>query len=295
MRLTCPNCDAQYEVPDEVVPTSGRDVQCSNCGQTWFQHHPDHTPEDEPEDLEDMEGLEGLVSDPDAPDPDEEVAPPPPPTPPRAAEPGRRELDPAVADILRQEAEAEHAARKRRQQADQDPLESQPDLGLQQGQSADRSTADAADYDDPAETDETRTAQARNRMARLRGEPVLDATMGATGQTSRREMLPDIEEINSTLRSDDQNESGAAPDAEDAHTGTAKRSGFRTGFLLIVLVFVAMVLLYVFATQLSAAVPQLEPILSSYVVWVDGLRSWLDQRVQSMAIWLDDKAAQSSN
>ncbi|MDG1102854.1 MAG: zinc-ribbon domain-containing protein, partial [Ascidiaceihabitans sp.] len=40
MRLICPNCDAQYEVPTEVVPTEGRDVQCSNCGQTWFQHHP---------------------------------------------------------------------------------------------------------------------------------------------------------------------------------------------------------------------------------------------------------------
>ena len=25
MRLTCPNCDAQYEVPDEVVPATGRD------------------------------------------------------------------------------------------------------------------------------------------------------------------------------------------------------------------------------------------------------------------------------
>ncbi|MGJ5621471.1 zinc-ribbon domain-containing protein, partial [Sulfitobacter sp. MF3-043] len=37
MRLICPNCDAQYE----VMPTDGRDVQCSNCGQTWFQHHPD--------------------------------------------------------------------------------------------------------------------------------------------------------------------------------------------------------------------------------------------------------------
>ena len=52
MRLICPNCDAQYEVPDEVIPTSGRDVQCSNCGQTWFQHHADHMPEEEDEDLD---------------------------------------------------------------------------------------------------------------------------------------------------------------------------------------------------------------------------------------------------
>ncbi len=41
MRLTCPNCGAQYEVPDEVIPDEGRDVQCSNCGDTWYQAHPE--------------------------------------------------------------------------------------------------------------------------------------------------------------------------------------------------------------------------------------------------------------
>ena len=41
MRLICPNCDAQYEVPSEVIPEDGRDVQCSNCGDTWFQNHSD--------------------------------------------------------------------------------------------------------------------------------------------------------------------------------------------------------------------------------------------------------------
>ncbi|EEW60689.1 putative zinc finger/thioredoxin [Ruegeria sp. TrichCH4B] len=37
MRLICPNCGAQYEVPEDVIPENGRDVQCSNCGDTWFQ------------------------------------------------------------------------------------------------------------------------------------------------------------------------------------------------------------------------------------------------------------------
>ncbi len=37
MRLICPNCDAQYEVDAGMIPASGRDVQCSNCGRTWFQ------------------------------------------------------------------------------------------------------------------------------------------------------------------------------------------------------------------------------------------------------------------
>ena len=37
MRLICPNCVAQYEVDEDVIPTEGRDVQCANCGHNWFQ------------------------------------------------------------------------------------------------------------------------------------------------------------------------------------------------------------------------------------------------------------------
>ena len=37
MRLICPNCGAQYEVDDSVIPEDGRDVQCSGCGHGWFQ------------------------------------------------------------------------------------------------------------------------------------------------------------------------------------------------------------------------------------------------------------------
>ncbi len=56
MRLICPNCDAQYEVDAAMIPASGRDVQCSNCGKTWLQgpaapatvHAPAPNPEPEP-------------------------------------------------------------------------------------------------------------------------------------------------------------------------------------------------------------------------------------------------------
>jgi predicted Zn finger-like uncharacterized protein len=36
MRLVCPNCEAKYEVPDDAIPDTGRDVQCANCGHSWF-------------------------------------------------------------------------------------------------------------------------------------------------------------------------------------------------------------------------------------------------------------------
>jgi len=40
MRLVCPNCEAQYDLDDALIPAEGRDVQCSNCATTWFQGPP---------------------------------------------------------------------------------------------------------------------------------------------------------------------------------------------------------------------------------------------------------------
>lgn len=37
MRLTCPRCRAQYDIPDSVIPASGREVECSSCSQVWRQ------------------------------------------------------------------------------------------------------------------------------------------------------------------------------------------------------------------------------------------------------------------
>ena len=293
MRLTCPNCDAQYEVPDNVVPVEGRDVQCSNCGQTWFQHHADHQPEPAVQDVE-----------PPQPAPEPDPAPEPEPAPRQenkglddlddlegleealeAPQPQRKELDPAVADILREEAEAEQAARANRAS---DPLESQPDLGLE-GAEPDLGADD--------QNGEDRTMQARRRMARLRGEPepMSEADVNAAAVSSRRDLLPDIDEINSTLRT--KNDRGAASDQPeiDAPTTKRRRRGFRTGFLLILILIAILVALYIYAPQIAQAVPQVDPYLSSYVAWVDQMRGWLDGQVQSLLRWLDTMAQSSSD
>ncbi len=36
MRLNCPNCGAEYEVPEGMVPAAGRHVQCTACHTRWF-------------------------------------------------------------------------------------------------------------------------------------------------------------------------------------------------------------------------------------------------------------------
>ncbi|MFL4468635.1 zinc-ribbon domain-containing protein [Tateyamaria armeniaca] len=264
MRLICPNCDAQYEVVDDVIPTEGRDVQCSNCGQTWFQHHPDHMPEaseevDEPADLGEPD---------DAPGEDEERV---------ATTPQRKELDTSVADILRQEAELEAKARAG------DALESQPELGLQDGES------DA----------ERRNREAQERMAKIRGEEtperaVSEAAATAAALGSRRDLLPDIEEINSTLRSSGDRQAGVSGPSSDAHAAPVAppaKSGFRRGFSLMILLTVVLGAIYVMAPQIAQSIPQVDPYLSSYVAQVDTARAWLDGHVTSVLTWLDAVAS----
>lgn len=105
MRLVCTNCDAEYEVPDDAIPAEGRDVQCSNCGHTWFVASPNATqnPAIETEIAENEQEL-------------------PRPSP-------QREVPEEVRTVLQEEAARELAAR----QADAQPdLEMQPDLGIQE-------------------------------------------------------------------------------------------------------------------------------------------------------------------
>lgn len=291
MRIVCPNCDAQYEVPDEVVPEEGRDVQCSSCGQTWFQNHPDHDDASAEDDYDAdpvMPEPEPLI---DEPAEDEEVQETP------IAAPPRKELDPEVEEILREEAERETAAREIEAPAEQ--IEIQQDLGLD---------------DRLAEEEEARRLQEMSeRMARMRGEAAAETPAAATQEQvppgpsssaaeaaataaalgSRKDLLPDIEEINSTLRSTSDREVAGSDTDPDAPVRIRKKRGFRRGFLIALLIFVIAILIYIFAPQIAEAVPQVDPVLSSYVTWVDGLRSGLDGWLQGMLQWLDTKAAES--
>ena len=283
MRLTCPNCDAEYEVPDDVVPEEGRDVQCSNCGKTWFQHHPDYAPDEDAnalarnsvtEDEEQAPPRETLadIMDQDDEEDEDDIHVP------AAAKPS--EVDPAVADILRQEAETELQARRNSRS---ETLESQPDLGLPDGDAPDESGR--------------RVKEARDRMARMRGEPeaMSDADVNAAAVSSRRDLLPDIDEINSTLRTDNNGASGAEGQAQvDAPSEMKRKRGFRRGFMWILILIILLVLLYIYAPRLAEAVPALEAPLATYVNLVDQLRVWLDGRVQGALRWLDDTAASQS-
>ncbi len=245
MRLTCPNCRAQYEVPESVIPQDGRDVQCSNCGDTWFQARdlPEETatPPEEDFSVATQEPAADAGSNDDADTPE-----------PR----GQRGLDPELAEILRAEAEREASLRAQARAN----LETQPDLGLE-----------SAPRPEP-QTDSSLSAPTEPSR--------VDATQvsAAMEQESRRGLLPDIEEINSTLRAADHND--AAQVAAAALTPRSNGSaGFQRGFFLAVLAAIALVLIYSNAPQIAAKLPQTDPWMSKYVASVDGARLWLDSKV----------------
>ncbi|MBV2360218.1 zinc-ribbon domain-containing protein [Thalassococcus sp. CAU 1522] len=310
MRLICPNCGAQYEVPSEVIPEGGRDVQCSNCGHTWFQRHPD----DDPALAEELgEGVPDTSWEPepdDGPDPASIAAPRPDPrsearppaqdpqdaaTPAPTAPVQKRGLDPEVAEVLREEAELE----KRRRAAEAAALESQPDLGLA-----------APDEDEAAR----RAREARERMARMRGEAGQAAPQqgqtsepgagrraaeaaAAAAAGSRRDLLPDVEEINQTLRA------SSEPRLIDTDEGREtvgdvdqpRRSGFARGFALVLVLAVIGLAVYVSAPQIKASVPQAAPYVDGYVAAVDAARVWLDERVMQVMRSLDQMSSEATS
>lgn len=419
MRLSCPNCGAQYEVPLEVIPTAGRDVQCSNCGHTWFQIHPDEdielaeevggsTPDqgwmpagteagdvvareaaedpvdqsegdevqppeirfeedDQPE--ESVPTEEETASEADAPEESEtsteEVDEPDlapefeetadveaedtpledtldveaeditedqsdevdeTPAEPEVQdqtdnEPDtdhddtadqeadtegheeseeeasetetdetdssededvqavRNALDPAVADVLRQEAEYETQARE----ADAvEALEMQQELGL----------------DDRRDEEDEQGADARARMLRIRGltdssDEDTPSDIDTAAHHSRRELLPDIEEINSTLRStDDRNATEAASGA--VPTKARRRNGFRLGVALMVLVATLLLVTYSFNREITKSYPAAEPAVAALMQTMNGARVWLDSLVTDGMLWLNHQAEVSS-
>lgn len=249
MRLVCPNCDAEYEVDAAAIPDAGRDVQCSNCGHAWFQLPPEVESE--------MAAEEALYDAPDAvtaavahEDPEPEDTPES-----VAAEPLRRGIDESVLAVLREEAAREVEVRK----AETPVVETQPELGL--------------------EAVEASGAVAR-RLARLKGvEPEV-----VVKPQSRREMLPEIEEINSTLRASSEKRAGQPAVAETM--AGRKGSGFRTGFSLMLLLGVALLAVYVMAPKLALQFPAASNALTQYVAAVDGVRTQFDGLLKTAIAFL---------
>lgn len=103
-------------------------------------------------------------------------------------------------------------------------------------------------------------------------------------QSSRRELLPDIEEINSSLTASSRHDPAERPEInEDAGE---KRSGFRAGFLSVVTLAAILLLAYGFAPLIVQTVPASEGVMIAYVEAANDVRDGIDGllREASMAL-----------
>ena len=305
MRLICPNCAAQYEVAEDAIPESGRDVQCANCGDTWFQEHPaasfsqvateDDT--DAPEDV--TPGFEaGADSDltdeadhrPDAifdrvdddlDDPDAAEAMSPQPAF------AQTKTDPSVLDILRSEALREASARD----AEITGAESSETATTRAAESSQKAadtatkrrihfTPDAATDDDShaagykgTEDDDPDGDDDLEQVEDLR---VLPIPPRQARQESAARTLPDINELNSSLRSSHDKARGQdGTPAAKARARNHNNVKSREGFYLAVVLALLLVILYVLAAKIGTSMPAAQPYLDSYVNLIDSLRRGL--------------------
>lgn len=272
MRLICPNCPAQYEVPEDAIPPAGRDVQCSNCGHMWFQHPADDTAES---------------------------------TAPAAASPpapvhARRPLDRAVADILQEEAALETRLRRAEEQG---VLETQPDLGLDAAPPMPAGTASASAAPDPAtpessaagtapaaagpsdptQPDPVQPDPARPGPRSAETPPVpahrrnlLPARRPAPGHN----LVPDQEEVRLSLGAPIVLYSAPVPQVPEKQPG---HSGFLLGLATAVLLAAGLFLIYGQADPIARALPQAAPVLDSYTTAVNSTRDWIGTLAADLA------------
>ncbi len=275
MRITCPNCGAQYEVDARVIPDMGRDVQCSNCGHTWFQRPQSAVATSVRRVVEDPPVSPGPEADvpPPAPEPaaatrPAEAFPPIPPADPAVApaaarpqapdpspadtpaEAERPTLDEATRALLREEAEREVQARA---------AERRPSIETQ------------GDFDLPASPPAPRAIQRSADLSALPQGAGGSLAAAVAASSSRRDSLPDVESISSGLRGDPTSDESAT----DSQTTTAPRRGFGAGLLIPLLFVAAAALVYVLAPTLADSVPSLRAPLAAYVDSVNALRGWI--------------------
>jgi predicted Zn finger-like uncharacterized protein len=287
MRIICPACAAEYEVDDSAIPPEGRDVQCSNCGRAWFQlpsgpldgedeaypvagaaaggfdagpalppvARPMPQPVAAPSPESDVSDLPPLSAG-GADTADARAAPSPEARSEAAPEAGqslpRPSLDAALREVLRAEAAREAAAR----QAESVRIETQSELGL---------TVPPR----PAPLPEA--PRAGPAVARL---PDAAPAPAVPQPKPPRKRLPAIEDVDPVLAPRPAEPAAPPPGAESAEA----RRGFRLGFLLVLVIALALVMLYLFGRMR----PEPGPVLSAYVAWVDEVRLMLSMRLEAL-------------
>jgi predicted Zn finger-like uncharacterized protein len=312
MRITCPNCNAHYDIDRAMIPAAGRDVQCSACGTTWFQEPRGEAlvlPEPDVADEEDLApdpSLAGMrVVDGTVPSPIQAMT--------------RRPMaDEATLEILRQERAREEALRARARGLSPRAVEAGPeaatagDPGQDRPEEDDEATGDGPVPDDAPPLGEAARERAKLAAAAAVAHARADAEVGApspdivepaapasvdmtaaepvppaaepdgpAARAARRDLLPDIEEISSALSPEEH--AAPPPEAPPEDEGEpALARGFRIGFGAVCATAVVGVLVYLYADAVISTVPALADPLAAYITGVDAARLSLEAGVENL-------------
>ncbi len=302
MRITCPNCDAIYEIDADLIPPEGRDVQCSSCGHVWSQSReaadaapaPAAAPAEgggaepaiapEPEPAHDR-APEGSAPDEDGPGDGEGEGDDD--GPDGAADAPRRRPDDDTLRILREEAARETARRRAerdgagtgaKEAAAPPPDAGAPDPAPRQTRAAPvPSRPDRDEAPRPGAADRI-TAPAHPGREAGRAEPARSRRSDASG-----DLLPDLDEINSTLSAPRRHGSHPSDPAASPAPRARSSGGFLSGFVAVFGIAVVVAGLYLAAPWLVDRVPSLESPLAAYVGAVNAVREWVGARLEGLS------------
>ncbi|MEM7711221.1 MAG: zinc-ribbon domain-containing protein [Pseudomonadota bacterium] len=267
MRITCPNCNAHYEISEELIPAEGREVQCSNCSKTWFQEGrraveetaqdraaEEDDPEDEDDDPED-EGSEGGPAD---------------------ALPRRPIADERTLAILREERAYEERRRAIERQSSPPPTPPDPHNPRE------AAAREAARMAAAASVARARSGTEVVSPGDTPSDPQREADPRPEAGPNRRNLLPDIEKINKSLRPDEPDVETVLAEEEAELDRRSGPKGFRIGFLTVLALIAVATMAYLFADQIVDTLPVLDQAMSGYVSAVDRGRISLEARAESI-------------
>jgi predicted Zn finger-like uncharacterized protein len=249
MRLTCPNCGAEYEAPRNMLPAGGRHVQCSACHTRWFARGDARPMLSEDQIIRRLESRGPnlkVVEEPEAAAWDD-----------RTEEPAARPAPvAAAAPSGRPAPEAEDAAKDAAEDFEWEILEApaSPPVRAPDPPPAPATAPAPAATPTPSPAPAAQPAPAPPRPAPEAAPPPRAPSRLELGDVS--------------------GEAEAAPKRQNL---------FTRGFLFAVAAFGVLLLCYLLARPLETGVPVLGPVLGAYADGVDLMRAWLANAVSASA------------
>ena len=282
--ITCPNCGANYNVPEAALGKDGRQVSCANCGHTWHAMPPAPDPLILSQELQSTP----RAAPPSPPQP----APQPTPQPVRAAPPP---VQPASAQDAAERIREDRAKQLAEIRQIVDEVQNTPDP-------VDTQLAEPP-RPEPAPSPTAGLAaalgMARDKSAVQEAVPTPPPVAPSPPQPEPGPVAP---VYSAPVERDPLREKiepkGKAPDTEKSrkslmrkHNRRAKRkitrdkrgNGlFLTGFLLVVILVAILTAIYVLAPQITASAPGTTEAVNEYVARVDELRVAVAQGVSAI-------------